>query len=170
VIYDLPWGPGRQWLNSGPASAILGGWQLSMLTTIFTGPVYGVTTQQNNCECGSTGPQRANILRDPTLPSGQRTVEKWFDTSAFAQPDRFTFGNSARSVGRAPGSANFDIGINKNFQIQERYRVQFRAELFNAFNKANFGIPGTTFGSPNFGSITSANPARVVQLGLKLYF
>lgn len=170
VVYDLPWGPGQRWLTSGPASAILGGWQLSMLGTIFTGPVYGVTTQQNSCECGSTGPQRADILRDPTLPSDQRTVDRWFDTAAFAQPDRFTFGNASRAVGRAPGSANFDLGIMKNFQIAERFRLQFRGELFNAFNKANFGIPGTALGSPNFGTITSAATGRSVQLGLKLYF
>ncbi|MEZ5396221.1 MAG: TonB-dependent receptor [Bryobacterales bacterium] len=102
VVYDLPWGPNRKWLTKGPASAILGGWQLSVLSTIFTGPVYGVTTQQNSCECGSTGPQRADILRDPTLEKSQRTVERWFDTDAFAQPERFTFGNASRSVGRAP--------------------------------------------------------------------
>jgi hypothetical protein len=170
VVYDLPWGPGRKWLNGGPASAILGGWQLSVLATIFTGPVYGVTTQQDTCECGATGPQRADILRDPELAKGERTVERWFDTSAFAQPERFTFGDAGRAVGRAPGQANFDIGIMKNFQIAERYRLQFRGELFNAFNKANFGIPGTAFGSPNFGTITSAATGRSVQLGLKLYF
>ncbi|MEZ5361095.1 MAG: hypothetical protein R2748_01835 [Bryobacterales bacterium] len=61
-----------------------------------------MTTQQNSCECGSTGPQRADILRDPTLEKSQRTVERWFDTDAFAQPERFTFGNASRSVGRAP--------------------------------------------------------------------
>ena len=170
VVYDLPWGPGRRWLTDGPMSAVLGGWQLSMLTTILTGPVYGVSTQQNTCECGSTGPQRADILRDPKLPKDERTVERWFDTDAFAQPARFELGNASRSVGRAPGLANFDIGVMKNFQIAERYRVQFRGELFNAFNKANFGIPGTALGSPNFGTITSANTGRSVQLGLKLYF
>ncbi|MEZ5361094.1 MAG: hypothetical protein R2748_01830 [Bryobacterales bacterium] len=58
----------------------------------------------------------------------------------------------------------------KNFQIAERYRLQFRGEMFNAFNKANFGIPGTTYGSPNFGTITSAATGRSIQLGLKLYF
>ncbi|MBI1353838.1 MAG: hypothetical protein GC160_05790 [Acidobacteria bacterium] len=170
VVYDLPWGPGRRWLNDGPVSQVLGGWQLSVLGTMFTGPVYGVTTQQNTCECGSTGPQRADILRDPALPSGQRTVERWFDTEAFAQPERFTFGNASRSVGRAPGLANFDIGVMKNFRFHDRYRLQFRGELFNAFNHANFGIPGTAYGSPNFGTITSANTGRSIQLGLKLYF
>ena len=54
--------------------------------------------------------------------------------------------------------------------LAERFRLQFRGELFNAFNHANFGIPGTALGSPNFGTITTAAAARVTQLGLKLYF
>jgi hypothetical protein len=129
-----------------------------------------VTTQQNTCECFSAGPQRANILRSPDLPPGERTVERWFDTAAFTQPDRFRLGNAARSVGRSPGVINFDMGIMKNFVFAERFRLQFRGELFNAFNRANFGIPGTAFGSPQFGLINSAADARVTQLGLKLYF
>jgi len=58
----------------------------------------------------------------------------------------------------------------KNFAIRERFRLQFRAESFNAFNHANFGIPGPTFGAPGFGVINTAKDARVSQLGLKLYF
>ncbi len=170
VVYDLPWGPGRRWLTSGAAGQILGGWQLSALATLLSGPVYGVTTQQNTTEASSAGPQRANILRDPALPADQRTPERWFDTTAFEQPARFLFGNAARSVGRAPGTANFDTGIMKNFVLRERFRIQFRAEMFNAFNHTNFGIPGTALSSPNFGTITSAKPARVTQLGLKVYF
>ena len=170
VIYDLPFGPGRNWLTSGAASQIVGGWQLSFLTSLLSGPVYGVTTQQNTTEASSAGPQRANILREPTLPSAQRGPEKWFDTEAFAQPARFLFGNAARSIGRAPGTRNFDIGIMKNFSFRERFRIQFRAEMFNAFNNVNFGIPGTAFGSPQFGVINTAASARVTQLGLKIYF
>jgi hypothetical protein len=169
-IYDLPLGPGRRWFTSGVAGQILGGWQLSTLAVLLSGPVYGVTTQQNTTEAASAGPQRANILRDPALPAGQRSPQRWFDTAAFEQPPRFHFGTAARSVGRAPGTANFDIGIMKNFSLRQRFRIQFRGELFNAFNRVNFGIPATTFGSPQFGAVSSAKAARVTQLGLKLYF
>jgi hypothetical protein len=170
VIFDLPFGRGRTWLQSGIASQIAGGWQLSCLGTLLTGPVYGVTTQQNTTEASSAGPQRANILGDPALSAGQRSPQRWFNTAAFAQPARFLFGNAARSVGRAPGTTNFDTGIMKNFLLGDRFRVQFRAEMFNAFNQANFGIPGTAFGSPQFGAINNAKAARVTQLGLKIYF
>lgn len=170
VIYDLPWGKGRRWLTTGIASQILGGWEVSTLTTLQSGPVYGVTTQANTCECFSAGPLRANILRDPALPASERSVERWFDITAFSQPDRFLFGTSARAVGRAPGRATVDLGLMKNFPVGERFRIQFRGEFFNAFNRANFGVPNSTLGAAGFGSITSAAPARVAQLGLKIYF
>jgi hypothetical protein len=170
VIYDLPWGTGRRWLTGGALSQILGGWQISALGTFLAGPVFGVQTQQNTCECFSAGPQRANILRDPALPEDERSVARWFDTTAFVQPARFTFGNAARAVGRAPGKMVLDAGIMKNFAVGERVRIQFRGELFNAPNRANFGVPGLALGGPNFGAINSADAARVAQLGLKVYF
>ena len=111
-----------------------------------------------------------DILRDPELAAAQRTPERWFDTAAFAQPARFRFGTSARSVGRIPGRTGFDLGIMKNFPVGERIRFQFRAEMFNAFNHVNFGVPGTTLDSPNFGAINAADAARVIQFGLKINF
>ena len=170
VIWDLPLGTGQRWVQTGPLSQIIGGWQLSVLSVIHSGPPFGVTTQTDTTEAGPAGPQRANILRDPTLPDEQRSIDRWFDTEAFTQPERFLFGNAARSVGRSPGSTNFDLGIMKNFRFQERFRLQFRAEMFNAFNTPNFGNPGTALGAAQFGVINSASAARVVQLGLKLYF
>jgi len=170
AIYDLPAGPGRRFLQRGALSQILGGWQLSALGTINSGPPFGVVTQQNTCECFSSGGQRANILRDPALPAAERTVQRWFDINAFAQPERFRFGTAARSVGRAPGLFNVDLGVMKNFRIAEGKRLQFRGEMFNAFNHANFGIPGTAFGGPNFGAINAAGDARIMQMGLKFYF
>jgi hypothetical protein len=160
TIWDLPLGGNK----------IVGGWQLSVLGRWNSGPPYGVVTQQNTCECFSAGGQRPDLLRDPDLPPDQRSPSRWFDTAAFAQPARFKFGTAARSVGRAPDRTNFDLGLMKNFAIRERFRVQFRGELFNAFNLVNFNVPGSTMDSANFGAINNADPARVVQLGLKLYF
>jgi hypothetical protein len=170
VIYELPFGPRRQWLSSGPVSQVLGGWQISSLGVIRTGPPYGVTTQQNTCECFSAGPLRPDLLRDPNLPAADRTVERWFDTEAFAQPARFLFGTAPRALGRAPGMVNFNVALMKNFSFRERFRLQFRGEVFNALNHANFGVPGSTFGAPTFAVISTARDARVTQFGLKLYF
>ncbi len=170
AVYELPWGPKRRWLQRGLAGQVLGGWQLSALTSLHSGPVYGVSTLTNTCECSSAGPLRPDILRDPALPASDRGVEHWFDLAAFAQPARFKFGTAARSVGRAPGAAVANLALMKNFRLAERFRLQFRGELFNSFNHPNFGIPGTTMDSANFGSIIAAADARVVQAGLKMYF
>jgi hypothetical protein len=170
VIYELPAGPRRRWLSKGPLSRILGGWQLSALGVLRSGAPVGVSAQQNTCQCSSVGPLRPNLLRNPNLPVGQRTVERWFDTGAFSQPDPFLFGTAARSVADGPGLVNLNLALMKNFMLHERMRLQFRGEAFNAFNKANFGMPGQTFGAPTFGIINSARDGRVIQLGLKFYF
>jgi hypothetical protein len=71
---------------------------------------------------------------------------------------------------RGPGTVNIALSVFKNMPITERFRLQFRAEAFNAFNNVNFSNPGTVFGSTNFGVISSAGAARIVQLALKMYF
>src|SRR5262249_60937630 len=77
LIWDTPLGRGRRWLQKGVASQIFGGWQLSALGKLQSGPAYGVSTQQNTCECFSSGPQRADLLRNPELPASQRSTERW---------------------------------------------------------------------------------------------
>ena len=74
---------------------------------------------------------------------------------------------------RGPGFRNFDLGLFKNFLITERLRLQYRAEAFNAFNNTNFGNPGGSFGTTNFGrstGIAATSAQRSIQMGLKLYF
>ena len=170
LVYDLPWGLGRKWMSTGAAGRIIGGWEVSTLATIRSGAAYGITTQTNTCQCFSSGAQRANILKDPALAADQRSVQRWFDTSAFTQPATYTFGNAARAVGRSPGASTINLAVMKSFQPLERMRVQLRGEFFNAFNHANFGNPATTFGAAGFGAITTAADARVLQVGLKIYF
>lgn len=170
VIWDLPAGPGRHWLHSGPLSQVLGGWELSVLGEAHSGIPFGVTTQTNNCDCASAGAQRANLIGNPVLPSGQRTLLEWFNTNAFAQPAQYQFGTAGRQVLYGPNAYNTDMALMKNFTFFERYRLQFRGEFFNAFNHPNFSIPNHTFGSSAFGTITGSSAARVIQLGAKLYF
>jgi hypothetical protein len=98
----------------------------------------------------------------------------------FVNPPEFTFGNVGRLLPdvRGPGINNVDFSLLKTTSITERFRVQFRAEAFNALNHANYLLPNTTFtpdaqgrnANPNFGVITSARDARIIQLGLKLLF
>lgn len=106
----------------------------------------------------------------------------WFTKSCFSAPiplatvlanhldPLLAAGNAGRNVLRGPGVKNWDIGIFKMFSITERHRIQFRAELFNAFNLVNFGNPTTDFSAATFGRIVSAATSRQIQLGLKYNF
>ncbi|HVQ63973.1 MAG TPA: hypothetical protein VMT78_05520, partial [Terriglobia bacterium] len=70
----------------------------------------------------------------------------------------------------APGLANLDFALLREFRTSETTRLEFRYELFNAMNHANYGLPGLNFGTADFGVIGSALPARQMQFGLKFYF
>ncbi len=83
---------------------------------------------------------------------------------------QYTFGNSGRGFLEGPGKFNVDMGVHRNFPIGERYKVSFRWELFNAFNRANFGDPAVGTGVGQSGQISSAAPARIMQLALKVIF
>ncbi len=169
-VYELPWGRGRRWMNRGVASTLIGGWNLGGILTLQAGSPVGAITQTNTLNAFNPGAQRANVLRPADLPASERRVERWFDTSAFALPAPFTFGNAGRAVTTGPGLINCDMSLIKNFAFAERWNLQLRLESFNVANRANFEEPGSSLGSPNFGVISAAKSARTNQLGLKLSF
>jgi hypothetical protein len=168
--YELPFGRGRRWMNGGPLAVIAGGWNLGGIVTLQSGPPLGLVTQVNNTNSFNPGSQRVNVLRDPSLPNEERSVERWFDTTAVAQPPQFTFGNAGRAILESPGLAVVNLSLLENFMLTERWNLQFRAEAFNAFNRVNLEDPGRALGSPNFGVISAASDPRNLQLGLKLQF
>jgi hypothetical protein len=114
---------------------------------------------------------RPNLVGDPELPGSERTIQRWFNTNAFAAfgPGPQAFGNAGVGIMRGPGYASFDFTLAKNFRFDQRY-IQFRTDVFNAFNRANFGPPNIQRESSGFGQILAASPARIVQFGLKFYF
>ncbi|MCB1019758.1 MAG: TonB-dependent receptor [Acidobacteria bacterium] len=170
-VYEIPLGKGRAMLNQGPLAMILGGWNFGTIVTLQQGSPMGLTTQTNGLGSAFTpGPQRVNVLRDPALPSGEQTVERFFDTDAVAAPGTLVFGNSSRALLTGPGIINFDVSMLKNHSWGERYNVQFRFEAFNFFNRANFNEPGRALGAPTFGVISSAADPRSLQFGLKFAF
>ena len=120
---------------------------------------------------GAGPPQRPDLLRNPNVPADQRNPERWFDTSAFAQPAQFTFGNAGRNVVFAPGLTNFDMSMQRNIKLDESSSVEFRWQVFNIFNHPNFDVPGRIAFSSSFGRIFStAEPSRQMQFGLKFVF
>ncbi len=105
--------------------------------------------------------------------SAQERIAQWFNRSCFSQPPAFTFGTESRTDPqlRTHGIANYDFALFKNVPITERVGVQFRTEVFNLFNRVQFGNPGVAVGNPQFGVITSqANNPRLVQFALRLQY
>jgi len=160
-VYELPVARKNRWI---------GGWTVGALSTIQSGGPFTVTTQTNTTNVFSAGGQRAHVVRDPNLSGSERSLARWFDTSAFVLPDAFTFGNAGRGIVRGDGRVNFDFSLVKNFNFREDAYVQFRGEVFNAFNHADFALPGRSLGGPGFGVVSDATEARVLQFGLRFVF
>jgi hypothetical protein len=157
-------------IPSEHGSRILGGWQLSGIFAAQTGspfsvliPCATINAEGNNC--------RPNRILSGVLPSDQRSISRWFDVSAFAIPSQ-AYGNAGRNILRGPGGANLDLSLSKSFRWEapETRRLQIRFESFNALNHTNFGLPIHSLDSPAVGTITSAAPARVIQLGARVEF
>ena len=111
-------------------------------------------------------------LKSPILPDGQRSIDRWFDTTAFQPAPTYSLGNDSRTQPnlRGPGQKTFDIGLSRNQRIRERVRVQFRGEFFNAFNTPQFSEPNGSVTATNFGQITSAGAGRVIQMGIRVSY
>jgi hypothetical protein len=176
--YEIPFGKGRRWLNSGmwATNALLGGWQINNILTLQTGLPFTPVMQTSTLNTGS-GSQFPNRVASGKLPSDQRTIDRWFDVTAFAAPGQFTFGNSGRNILYGPGTKQIDLSLFKSFAVAESRRVEFRAEAFNALNTPQYNNPNASIGFSGAGRITSAGSpsiyqrtSRQIQLALKLYF
>jgi hypothetical protein len=169
-VYELPFGKGKRWMTNNVLGYIVGNWSLGGIFGWQSAPPFTVTTQVNTVYSAS-GSQRADILRNPNLPAGERTLNRWFDTEAFVQPAPATFGNQGVNLVRGDSLLKLDMSVLRNFPLPGEGRVlQFRAEFLNLPNHANFGLPGHSLGGPGFGVVSSAGPPRSIQLGLRMTF
>jgi hypothetical protein len=194
AAYELPFGPGKTWLSgSGPASKIIGGWQVNTIVTLRGGFPTDIRT--------NVLPPVFNTFNVADRVSGQamlvdsHNVDAYFNPAAFRVPGTVPsntgaaiqlFGNSARRVARGPDSRNADLSIFKNINFTERYYLQFRAEMFNFTNTPTFFLPsansptltciGPSGGACNasnalFGKLSNGTATgRQIQMGLKFYF
>ena len=165
AIYEMRQFKGNRW-----ARAVLGGWKIGVLETAESGPTFTVITAANTTNAFPAGSLRPNLLSDPSLPSADRTVNRWFDASAFVNPAPFTFGNSPRSGLRAAPVVTTDATVEKSFSVTERVRVDLRGEFYNLLNHAIFNVPDFTLGDAAFGAVSSARPPRSAQLAARLSF
>jgi hypothetical protein len=165
VLYEV-----QPFSRSRVVNAAFARWRVGVLETLQSGPTLTVITSANTTNAFPAGPLRPDLVGDPELPSDERTLTHWFNTAAFVNPTAYTFGNSPRSVLRGPGIATTDLTLEKNIAITDTVKVDLRVEAYNLLNRANFNIPGFTLGAADFGVISSARPARTVQLGARLSF
>ncbi len=198
-VYELPFGHGKKYLSSAPRAMdlALGGWQLSGIWNWESGLPFTPSYQ----DCGKdedTGPCRPNLTGNANVSN--QTPAQWYATANAAttgtgclttatatpelnangctrgpwtRPQAGTFGNVARNSFFGPHLFNADASLAKTFRITERVGLQFRAELFNAFNHANLGQPNGVVDSPTAGQITSLaalSQMRRWQFGLHLNF
>ena len=167
AAWELPFGKGKSLLNRGGAlNTILGGWQLASLVTMRSGIPFTVVTSGGLTNAG--GADRPNRIGNGTLPSGQQTIDHWFDTTAFSVQPQYTYGNSGRNILFGPVLHNLDLSLSKTLSITEGKRLQFRVESFNFTNTPAFGQPGATLNGLGVGQITTtASDPRRIQFGLK---
>lgn len=207
--YDLPFGPGKRWGGrlSGPLAKLAEGWQINGIDTFQTGHPFSIVESSNVSNNGQSGTgiaDRPNLTpgfsNNPTsgtskgcpgVPAGQPlgTPNLYFDPCAFSLQPRGFLGNLGRNTLTGPGLVDFDFSVVKNTRISESKRVEFRAEFFNLFNRANFQVPsnvGTSAGASSGGDFTfdangnrlgnagkifsTVTTSRQIQFGLKLIF
>jgi hypothetical protein len=181
-VYSLPFFSGAGFTHS-----VLGGWQVSGITTIQSGTpetVNNGTAFPDNAGSGNSillnnrgSASYADLVGDPghitaadIAASAGVTGPLLYSPSAFAIPTGLTFGNSGRNRLNLPRRVNFDVGTFKRFQIKERAAFEFRWEVFNVFNHTEFNALDTTFGSPTFLHLTGAHAPRRMQFGLRFQF
>ena len=171
TIYQLPFGRGRRYLaHAGHLTdALAGGWQISSIVTVQSGAPFSVSLSTPTANTGTF--TRPNRVCNGNLPSGQQTLNAFFNVNCFVTPAPYTFGNAGRNILIGPGLATWDLGADKDFALTERFGLQFRSEFFNALNRANFGLPNGSIGSPSAGTITSViTNARQIQFALRLHW
>ena len=179
-LWELPFGRGRHWLNGGFLGRVLEGWQVSGVSTFADGTPYDIfcsrdsahVSRANRCDLLST-PNPANAVTgfDPRTQTGP--LREFFDEPAFNRN-----GTLQRNTFTVPGIANWDMLIGKNTRLTERLMLEFRTEIFNVFNRVQFGTPGQTFQDPGtFSQSTSqvgrpdgTSGARQIQFAMKFHF
>jgi Carboxypeptidase regulatory-like domain/TonB dependent receptor len=166
LTYQLPFGKGKHWLTSGPASYVLGGWQIGAIVSVYSGLPFNV--EASGANINTTGEQQmANLVGGYRVLHHIGTGNQWFDPSAFAQPAGcpktgpcpLVYGTTVGNVGRnayyGPGYIQDNVSLFKNFAIWENLSLETRADAFQLSNTPQFASPNSTVGSKTFGQVTS---------------
>ena len=157
-VWELPFGPGKQYLTSGLASRVLGGWSLSGLATARTGTPINITISRKAAALpdGNTSSQRPNLVPGASIYAATRSIPTlWFNSAAFATPANGTWGNLGRYIGSGPNNYEIDGGLQKRFRLTERVNPNFRASAFNLLNNPQWSNPSGNIRPP----VSGGSPA-----------
>ncbi len=173
-LYELPFFRSQK----GVLGKIFGGFQFNGITTIQTGrPI--LIQDGSDANLDGVASDRPDLIGNPNLPRGERTPNRFFNTSAFARVPARTnrFGNAGRNIVTGPGYNNTDVSLFKRIAIRERANIELRWEVFNVFNTPNFenpngGVPTNNIASPVFGSLLNIvpNSERIMQFAVRFSF
>jgi Carboxypeptidase regulatory-like domain/TonB dependent receptor len=171
--YDFPLGRGKLLFgNANPITEkILGGWQLAGFTSFETGQPFSVSyTAPGSQIYGASG--RANRVPGVPIYPSHRSHAEWFNTAAFTAPPGYTFGTSGYDMLWGPHYQNWDMDLQKNISITERYKVQLRGDVFNVANHPNFSVPSSAISNPASDGVISSvvNENRTIEFGAKFNF
>lgn len=165
-LWELPW---------ARRNRLLGGWKIGGLMLARTGAALNVTQPLNTAGSDNLTNQRPDRVAGVNPYRANPTPESWLDPAAFAVAPRGRFGNSGRNPLNGPGFLQLDTSAMKDIRITERFNLQFRSEIFNVLNRANFANPNTVVGTPNFGRIFNtfgrtigSGTSRQIQMVLRL--
>ena len=167
-IWELP-----KLANAHPvAKHVLGGWETNGILTLQSGPYLTFFSGGDRNNNGQ-GRDRADLIGNPFLDTGRsrgEVIERYYNPAAFAPNGPGSLGNSGRGILAGPGLATVDFGLLKNIPVHEDYRLQFRAEFFNLFNRVNLLGPIVNVTHARAGAITETRDPRVIQMALKFIF
>jgi hypothetical protein len=172
VTWELPFGPNRRWLSGGGwASHAFGGWIWSTNVAVASGTPYTarVLGDATDVSRGTNGTLRANDTGAPVV-ADHPTVDRFFNTAAFAIPLPGMFGTAGRNTIIGPGSTNLNMAVQKTFPLRGTRGLSLRAQASNVLNLAQWAGIDTVVNSPTFGQVTSARPMRSVQIIARVMF
>jgi hypothetical protein len=179
AVYDLPFGKGKKFggdMNKA-VDAVVGGWQVSPILTVHTG--FPLALYNNGKDLTGTfsrglrpncdGTNTVFGRRNATAAQGGGIA--WFDPNNYSNATS-SFGTCAPQLGglRGPGFYNWDLSLHKDFHLTERFKLQFRTDFLNTFNRVNLAVPNTTVAASTTGVIQHSQPARNIQFALKFYY
>ncbi len=168
--YELPFGAGKKWGQSGTTNAILGGWQINGIFSSYQGSQYMLSASSSSLNMPNNS-QTPDQVKADIAKLGNVGDLPFFDTTAFAPITTARFGNVGRYTMRGPGAVNMDISLFRSFKITEKLKSEFRVEGFNISNTPHFSNPTASYTSGNFGKITGcADDSRRFRFGIRFSF